>query len=195
MSGIAPLLLATALAVTGCSSDGVDATPVDGPSTWQPPADVAAAGTGVVPVRSCESHVVGDISGWRRVATIVGPVGFAGLPTYADAPERFFRSRGERFPTLKSLLIVERGPQVMIRVLQSDRARLLYDPEGWTSQRTYRLEQGEPEMVFEPCDDLRSTQFNGAWLVTDRVCVTVEVTVQGREPQREQVPLGLASCR
>jgi len=48
-------------------------------------------------------------------------------------------------------------------------------------------------MVFEPCQDLRSTQFNGAWLVTDRACVTVEVTVEGRD-QRAEVPLGLASC-
>ena len=197
MRGVAPFLLAAALAVTGCSSgaDGVSATPLDGPSTPPPPANVVAvAGTGVVPVRACESHVVGDIAGWRRVATIVGPVGFAGLPSYETAPDRFFRARGERFPTLKSLLIVERGPAVTIRVLQPDRSRLLYDPEGWTSQRTYRLEQGEPAMVFEPCDDLRSTQFNGAWLVTGRMCVTVEVAVQGREPQRAEVPLGLASC-
>jgi hypothetical protein len=194
MRGILSLLLSASLTLTGCSSDAVGSTPAAGPSGSAPSASVSVGGVSGLPVRSCESHVVGDISGWRRMATVVGPVGFAGLASYADAPERFFRPQGERFPTLKSLLIVERGPAVTIRILQPDRARLLYDPEGWTSRRTYRLQQGEPAMVFEPCPHLRSTQFNGAWLVTGRVCVTVQVSVAGGTVERAEVPLGRASC-
>ncbi len=185
------LLTASAVACSGATNaePPMRDTAPSSPGVGASPTSLPAEGP---PTRMCESHVVGDISGWRRHSTIVGPIGFAGLTTYADAPDRFFRSRGERYRTLKSLLIVERGPAVTIRILQPDRARLLYDPGGWTSQTLYRLEQAEPEMVFEPCDFLRRTQFNGAWLVTGRTCVTIEVTVAGREPERAEVPLGLA---
>jgi hypothetical protein len=190
-------LLVMALTVLlGCSgANEAPSTPADAVRAMPAPSGAPEPGRVAPPVRTCESHVVGDISGWRRTATIVGPVAFAGLPTYDEtAPHRFFRARGDRFPTLKSLLIVERGPAVTVRILQPARARLLYDPAGWTSQRTYRLEQGEPAMVFEPCDFLRSTQFNGSWLVTGRTCVTVEVVAEGRGTERAEVPLGLEGC-
>ncbi len=154
------------------------------------PTTTPAEAAGRVPVRSCGSHVVGDITGWRRDATIVGPVGWWGLRGYAAAPDRSFRSVGPRYPTLKAVMIVAAGSPVSVRVLQPDLARLMYDPGAWTSQRRYRLEQGAAEMVFEPCDGTRWTQFNGSWLVTGRVCVTVEVRVEGRGPERLEVPLG-----
>lgn len=191
--------LATVLltvSVSACSG-AADAEPPTLESAPVSPTAVASptiGSAGAPPVRTCESHVVGDISGWRRDATILGPVGFVGLPSYADAPDRLFRSHGGRYPAVKALLVVERGSPVTIRILQPDLARLMYDPTAWGNRNHYLLEQADPEMVFEPCDFIRRTQFNGAWLVTGRTCVVVEVTGIGRETERVEVPLGLTSC-
>lgn len=183
-----------AVSVAACSGDaGPTRSSAEATTPTIAPSPSAAA-PGGPPVRTCESHVFGELHGWRRSSTIIGPVGFVGLPGYADAGHQVLASKGERYPGLKTLLVIEEGPPVTVTILDPARARLLYDPAGWRNRNRYPLESGATSTVFEPCEGMRSTQFNGALLVTGRVCVTIEVAVQGREPERTEVPIGLRSC-
>jgi len=192
---VATLLLGAACSPGSRTGGPPSATPSEpGSQVVASPSTVVPASVGP-PVRACETHVVGELgSGWRGSSTTIGPAAFVDLQTYADAPDRMFRSRGERHPTLKVLLVVQGGPAVTISVRDPDRARLFYDPRAWGPRDLAPLDRGDPTMTFEPCDFIRTTQFNGALLATGRTCVTIEVTVEGGDTERAEVPIGLERC-
>jgi hypothetical protein len=84
---------------------------------------------------------------------------------------------------------------VSVAAEDTDRIRLMYDPSTWGHRNLYPIEAGETATVFGPCLPHRSTQFNGGFLVSGRVCATIEVEVGDTEPQRSVVSFGARCSR
>jgi hypothetical protein len=149
-------------------------------------------------VRACNDSVFGELGqGWKKVSLIMGPIAFAGLRTYRDGPDRFFRSRNGRYPPLKVLAVVTGDRVISVSIAHRDthRVRMMYDPSAWGNRNLYPLDAGDTTTVFGPCLPHRSTQFNGGFLVTGRTCATLEVSIGGEEPLRKLVSFGALSCR
>lgn len=172
----------------GCTASSA---PPNRPSQ-NPTADVATF------TRPCESAVWGDLGpAWRRNAAVSGPVALVGVAAYRNAPAKSFAPRNGRFPSLKVLVVVERGSptSLMVSAFDQQPVRLLYDESVWRDDNRYRLSEGDHAVTFEPCEDRRSTQFNGAFLMRGPRCVGLEVWVEGeRQARALQVPFGRVSC-
>jgi hypothetical protein len=168
--GIRLLRLALALAVlAGCTgSSGTPAGP--GPAGPAP----AATGSGrsltdgTTPfVRRCQNEAEGEWGGelakdWRRSSVIVGPLAFVALREYASTPAGDYAPRGDRFPALKVLAVLERGQTVTVAVAADQRphAALIYDASRWTADGYLPLRAGDPAITFVACK-VGDTQFNG----------------------------------
>jgi hypothetical protein len=190
------LTLAVAL-LTACTSTapaGERSIP-----TAMPPSPTASPSpqAGVF-VRACDDSVVGELGpGWRKDSVVIGPIAFVGLRGYRHGPDGFFQPRNGRYRALKVLAVVpgDRMITVSIADRSTDRVRMMYDPSAWGDRTLYPLEAGDTTTVFGPCLPNRSTQFNGAFLVTGRTCATLEVSIGGGEPLRRLVSFGALSCR
>jgi hypothetical protein len=157
----------------------------------------ALPGEADVFVRGCTGIVSGTLgAGWKKRAVVIGPIAFVGLNGVASEPDRFFRSKRGRYPSLKALAVVKGGAKVTVTVAARDvvRVRLLYDPASWTDRNLYPLEAGDTRTVFGPCLPGRWAQFNGGFLVTGRTCATLIVTGDGTQPARRLVSFGATSC-
>jgi hypothetical protein len=149
-------------------------------------------------VRACDDTVFGELGpSWRKDSVVIGPIAFVGLRGYRHGPDRFFQPRNGRYRALKVLAVVtgDRVITVSIADRNTDQVRLMYDPSAWGDRTLYPLEAGDTTTVFGPCLPHRSTQFNGAFLVTSRTCATLEVSIGDGEPLRRLVSFGAQSCR
>lgn len=190
------LTLAVAL-LTACTSiapAGERSTPTAMP---QSPTASSSPQAGVF-VRACDDTVFGELGpGWRKDSVVIGPISFVGLRGYRHGPDRFFQPRNRRYRALKVLAVVtgDRVITVSIADRNTDQVRMMYDPSAWGDRTLYPLEAGDTTTVFGPCLPQRSTQFNGAFLVTGRTCATLEVSIGDGEPLRRLVSFGAPSCR
>ena len=149
-------------------------------------------------VRACDDSVFGELGpGWRKDSLGIGPISFVGLRGYRHRPDRFFQPRNGRYRALKVLAVVtgDRVITVSIADRNTDQVRMMYDSSAWGDRTLYPLEAGDTTTVFGSCLPHRSTQFNGAFLVTGRTCATLEVSMGGGEPSCRLVSFGAPSCR
>jgi hypothetical protein len=181
-----PGVLACLLFFSACTSDVAVPRP-SAPVSPEPAEDGPF-------VRSCQSAVVGDLGRtWRRGAAVSGPIALVGVAAYRKASTRSFAPRGGRYPSLKVLVVVERGAPVTMMVASFKRqpVRLLYDESVWRNDNRYRLSEGERAVTFEPCEDRRISQFNGSFLMRGPRCVGLEVWLEGDPLARAlRVPFG-----
>jgi hypothetical protein len=143
--------------------------------------------------RTCGSDVYGDLGpNWRAEATVVGPLALLGLPGYADATAGTFGARGDRYRALKVLAVVAPGNDVTVTVPGSLRTKLglLYDPAAFRSVGRYRVSDGEPAVVFRPCDLQRGTQFNGGLIAAGPGCYSLKIDVGDDSSRVLRFPLG-----
>lgn len=145
-------------------------------------------------VRTCESSVYGNLGPrWRIGEAAAGPVVFVAASSYADDPPGRFSAPGDRATAQKVLIVVLGDASVEISVDHPD-AALAYDPAKWGGRNRMRFEAGDVRVRFEPCPDLRSTQFNGAFLVRGPVCVPVQVWTEGELPDSTTLSFGIPAC-
>lgn len=188
-------VLGTILLAAACTAGAREPSTTAGRPS---PSEASSSRQPGVYVRACDSSVHGELPrDWQKNAVVIGPVAFVGLPGYRDAPDRFFAPRGGRYPFLKVLIVLTGGRRVTVSVAaeDTDRIRLMYDPSTWGDRNLYPIEAGETATVFGPCLPHRSTQFNGGFLVSGRVCATIEVQVGDTEPQRSVVSFGARCAR
>jgi hypothetical protein len=188
-------LLLTVVLLTACTLAGEPSSPSG--TVRSPVASLSPHAPGVF-VRDCNDSVYGELGrGWRKDSVVLGPIAFVGLRGYRHEPDRSFRSRHGRYPSLKVLAVVSGGGAIAVSIIHRDidRVRMMYDPSVWGDRNWYPLEAGDTTTVFGPCPPHRSTQFNGGFLVTDRTCATLEVSTGGGEPLRRLVSFGALSCR
>jgi hypothetical protein len=187
-----PGLLACVLILFACTSRPALPGPAAAGDSPTPPDDDRHH------LRSCESAVRGDLgSSWRRNAAVSGPIALVGVAAYRNAPAKSFDPRNGRYPSLKVLVVVERGVPITLMVSSFDRqpVRLLYDESVWRDDNRYRLSDGDHSVTFEPCEDRRISQFNGSFLMRGPRCVGLEVWVEDeRQALALQVPFGRVSC-
>jgi hypothetical protein len=189
-------LLLTLALLMACTSPGERPTstgtlqsPAESPSPKTPPG---------VFVRACDDSVFGELGqGWKKASVIMGPIAFVGLHSYRDGPDRYFLSKHGRYPALKVLAVVTGDEVISVSIAHrdTDRVRMMYDPSAWGDRNLYPLEAGDTTTVFGPCLPHRSIQFNGGFLVTGRICATLEVSPAGGQPLRRLVSFGALSCR
>jgi hypothetical protein len=200
-------LLRLALAVivlTGCTrAPGTSA----GHETASPAPAATAAGRplpdGTTPfVRRCQNEAEGEWGGdlakdWRRGSVIVGPLAFVALREYASTPAGDYAPRGDRFPALKVLAVLERAQTVTVAVAADQRphAALIYDASKWTADGYLPLRAGDPAVTFVACK-VGDTQFNGGFLVDRPRCLDLEVWVgDATRPRPVRVSFGAGRCR
>ena len=101
---------------------------------------------------------------------------------------------------MKTLAVVNRGAEVMVAVPPALRTHmaLLYDPSSFRDDGLYSLSDGEPSVTFHACGNGEGspgpTQFNGGLIVDGPRCVSLDITVAGRERRTVLVSLGGRSC-
>ena len=147
--------------------------------------------------RTCGSDVYGNLGrNWRGAATVIGPLALVYLSTYADATARTFGACGDRYLSLKLLAVVDPGRDVTVTVLTSlrDRLGLLYDPSAFKMTGRYRVIEGEPAVMFRPCEIHRATQFNGGLIAAGPGCYALNVRVEAGPSRSFRFPLGQPSA-
>jgi hypothetical protein len=193
--GALTLAVALLTACTSTSPAGERSTPTAMPQS-SPTASPSPQAS--VFVRACNDIVSGELGqGWRNDSVVIGPIAFVGLRGYRQGPDRFFQSRNGRYRALKVLAVVTGAKVITVSIAHrnTDQVRMMYDPAAWGNRTLYPLEAGDTTTVFGPCLPQRSTQFNGAFLVTRRTCATLGVSIGGGEPLRRLVSFGALSCR
>jgi hypothetical protein len=153
-------------------------------------------------VRRCQNEAEGEWGGdltkdWRRRSVIVGPLAFVALREYASTPASDYAPRGDRFPALKVLAVLERGQTVTVAVTADQRphAALIYDASKWTADGYLPLRAGDPAVTFIACK-VGDTQFNGGFLVDRPRCLDLEVWVaDATRPRPIRVSFGAGRCR
>jgi hypothetical protein len=180
-------ILVMACACTGAGSPTASTSPVE---TEPIPADAF--------VRSCDSSVFGDLGkGWVADSVVAGPVVFVGLRGYATMSEQEIRAgRNGRIVPMKVLLVAQGTEPVAVTIGGGGvgSAALWYDPEAWSTRRP-TLEDGDLEVVFEPCGGgPQFTQFNGGFLLSGPSCVPVVVTTSDGEVSQATLSFGAGRC-
>jgi hypothetical protein len=177
------LILAIAL-LTACTSTapaGERSTPI---AMLQSPT-ASPSSQACVFVRACDDSVFGELGpGWGKDSVVIGPIAFVGLRGYRHGPDRYFQPRNGRYRALKVLAVVpgDRVITVSIADRNTDQVRMMHDPSAWGDRTMYPLEAGDTITVFGPFLHHRSTQFNGAFLVTGRTCATLEYRSEMKDP-------------
>lgn len=186
----AAFLVACTSAHPETRSDGSPRSPAS-PAPRASPS--AGSGRGVF-VRTCGSSVSGDLgAGWRRGEVTAGPVVFVAASSYADDPAGRFGAPGRLATSQKVLIVVDGDEPVVVSVRHPD-AALAYDPARWRDRNIVPFRLGETRVGFEPCDDRRSTQFNGAFLLRGPACAPVVVRQRGAEPVSVTISFGAGDC-
>jgi hypothetical protein len=92
---------------------------------------------------------------------VLGPIAFVGLRGYRHEPDRSFRSRHGRYPSLKVLPVVSGGGAIAVSITHRDidRVRMMYDPSVWGDRNWYRSKRATRPPCSGPCPPHRSTQF------------------------------------
>jgi hypothetical protein len=153
-------------------------------------------------VRRCQNEAEGEWGGelfkdWRRTSVIVGPLAFVALREYASLPAGDYAPRGDRFPALKVLAVLDRGQTVTVAVAADQRphAVLIYDASKWTADGYLPLRAGDPAVTFIACK-VGDTQFNGGFLVDRPRCLDLEVWVaDAARPRPVRVSFGAGPCQ
>jgi hypothetical protein len=133
--------------------------------------------------RGCRFSVYGGLGDWQQRSVAVGPIGFVGAPFYAEGftPDDV---GGGRFRPSKLLVVLKTGWVARVSVPAAQRATLALAYDVRTFNNPVAPVDGDHVVNFRACAPgkpfvgprtQRWTQFNGAIVVAEPQCVTLNL--------------------